>query len=67
MADPVRPRWRCAEPGCPAADRWQPVHDAANPGDLDAALANLGAHYSAAHPDLVEEVSGHVQLGAAAA
>jgi hypothetical protein len=36
-------------------------------GDLDAALAALDAHYSTAHPELVEEeVTGHARLAAAA-
>jgi hypothetical protein len=35
-------------------------------GDLDAALAALDAHYTIAHPELVEEVTGHVRLAAAA-
>lgn len=62
MADPVRPRWRCGEPGCGAHTRWQPVPADRVTDDHAAAMAALTAHYTAAHSDLVEEVTGHVQL-----
>jgi hypothetical protein len=65
VAELVRPRWRCGQPGCPAR-RWQPV-PAADPGDHLAALAALDGHYAAAHADLdVGEVSPDGRLCAAA-
>jgi hypothetical protein len=61
-AEPACPRWRCGEPGCKAHTRWQPVPATRPADDRAAALAALTAHYATAHPDLVEEVTGHVQL-----
>lgn len=62
MADPVRPRWRCAEPGCRASEGWQPVPGAAGAGDLGQAERALDAHYARAHPELEEEVVGRAEL-----
>lgn len=48
-AGPVRPRWRCGEPDCPASEKWQPLHGI-HPGDLDKVLAVYSQHYRWAHP-----------------
>lgn len=55
MDGPRLPRWRCGEPGCPQGARWQRVDGWGEYDPVDQALAELGEHYTRAHPDGVEE------------
>lgn len=51
---PVWVRWRCGEPDCPKR-RWQFVSAVSEFDPVDAALADLEAHYARAHPDLGDD------------
>ena len=59
-------RWRCGEPDCPKR-RWQFVTAVGEFDPVDAARADLDAHYARAHPELVDDEEVYaVELSAAA-
>lgn len=49
------PRWRCGEPDCPQRAR-QRVDVAGEWDPIDAALAELEAHYRRAHPAVADDL-----------